>query len=457
MKKYAITLSALCLVTLSLMAQSVRISGGVRIGSGTAAAEPITSTKIVEALGYVPARSVNLPQSQTCDYANGYAIVGYDSATNTFSCAVVGQATPPPSSTGTNFYVATTGNDTTGNGTEANPWRTIYKGLSQSEPGTTINVSPGTYTENIQSTWSGTADKPIIARCTTPGECLVRKALAQNFLWKLYEGTNYNWIIGFDFAGASGVESAVTVYGSHNKVLNNTIHDFSCTDTADYGNCVGVHVVWNGQTSSTHNDNEVSNNVIKNIYNSDRTKKVGQCVYVGDSNNTVANNVCSNVGGYGIQANHYASANKIVNNTIDCGNTSVPEGLMMGVGGTNDGYTIQSTNNVFANNNVTGCKNGLNVWASGGSNFTAPNYWLNNLTYGNTTNSSIGNLSTTFASKVTQSGDLHSDPLYVNKAAGNFDLQSTSPAIGKGTATYAPTTDINGATRATPPNIGAYE
>jgi hypothetical protein len=44
-------------------------------------------------------------------------------------------------------------------------------------------------------------------------------------------------------------------------------------------------------------------------------------------------------------------------------------------------------------------------------------------------------------------------------APWNFDmhLQSSSPAIGAGTATGAPATDIQGTTRANPPSIGAYE
>src|SRR5262249_19656039 len=55
---------------------------------------------------------------------------------------------------GTNYYVSTTGSDSTGNGTSASPWRSILKAC-QSVPsgqGATINVGPGTFTETATCT-----------------------------------------------------------------------------------------------------------------------------------------------------------------------------------------------------------------------------------------------------------------------------------------------------------------
>ncbi|HEV8539424.1 MAG TPA: DUF1565 domain-containing protein, partial [Bacteroidota bacterium] len=52
-------------------------------------------------------------------------------------------------SLGGDYYVATTGNDTTGSGSQANPWRTIAYALSvvtpTSDDPTTIHVAAGTY------------------------------------------------------------------------------------------------------------------------------------------------------------------------------------------------------------------------------------------------------------------------------------------------------------------------
>ena len=45
------------------------------------------------------------------------------------------------------YYVATTGNDTTGDGSAGNPWRTVTYGLGKVVSGDTLHVGPGTYDE----------------------------------------------------------------------------------------------------------------------------------------------------------------------------------------------------------------------------------------------------------------------------------------------------------------------
>jgi hypothetical protein len=47
------------------------------------------------------------------------------------------------------LYVSTTGNDTTGNGSQENPYATISKAVNMASNGDTIEVAAGTYTENI--------------------------------------------------------------------------------------------------------------------------------------------------------------------------------------------------------------------------------------------------------------------------------------------------------------------
>src|SRR5258708_12848247 len=58
----------------------------------------------------------------------------------------------------------------------------------------------------------------------------------------------------------------------------------------------------------------------------------------------------------------------------------------------------------------------------------------------------------------TDTGRIMADPKFANAAAGDYHLQSGSPAIGAGAAAYAPSTDLDGKPRSTtPPSIGAYE
>lgn len=57
----------------------------------------------------------------------------------------------------------------------------------------------------------------------------------------------------------------------------------------------------------------------------------------------------------------------------------------------------------------------------------------------------------------TMPGGISADPLFVNAAAGDYHLSSTSPCINAGTSTGTPTTDIEGTFRDALPDMGAYE
>ena len=58
-------------------------------------------------------------------------------------------------------------------------------------------------------------------------------------------------------------------------------------------------------------------------------------------------------------------------------------------------------------------------------------------------------------------GNIETDPLFVDASNGKFRLSNISPAIGSGTTTGAPSTDIDGNPRPYPsgtnPDMGAYE
>src|ERR1700723_4241273 len=58
----------------------------------------------------------------------------------------------------TNLYVATTGNDSTGDGSIGNPWLTLNHANAQAPTaGTCINVAPGTYAAGVLITHGGNA------------------------------------------------------------------------------------------------------------------------------------------------------------------------------------------------------------------------------------------------------------------------------------------------------------
>ncbi len=72
---------------------------------------------------------------------------------------------------GRDYYIATTGSDTSGDGSAVNPWRTLAKGVSVLNPGDTLYLKSGTYlqTSTLRIARSGTA-VAWITISTAPGE-----------------------------------------------------------------------------------------------------------------------------------------------------------------------------------------------------------------------------------------------------------------------------------------------
>jgi len=64
------------------------------------------------------------------------------------------------------YYIATTGNDTTGTGSQALPWATFTKAISVAVAGDTINASDGTYTENTSASGAWTIAKSVASDIT---------------------------------------------------------------------------------------------------------------------------------------------------------------------------------------------------------------------------------------------------------------------------------------------------
>src|ERR1700730_5445754 len=58
---------------------------------------------------------------------------------------------------GPQFYVSTTGNDANSGTSLSAPWRTIQKALNSATPGSTVNITAGTYNERLTLGVSGTA------------------------------------------------------------------------------------------------------------------------------------------------------------------------------------------------------------------------------------------------------------------------------------------------------------
>ena len=62
------------------------------------------------------------------------------------------------------YYVAKTGNDTTGNGSLSSPYLTVQKGINMAYAGDTVFVKPGVYRERLTFPRSGSSGNPIVLR-----------------------------------------------------------------------------------------------------------------------------------------------------------------------------------------------------------------------------------------------------------------------------------------------------
>jgi hypothetical protein len=258
---------------------------------------------------------------------------------------------------------------------------------------------------------------------------------------------SYVEINGFDITGPGRL--GVQNMGSNTLVTNNRIHHLTLS-----GGCTGSGGagIVNANYSSANGD--IVGNVVHDI------GKPGACngvqgIYSSNKGGKIMNNVVYRASAYGIHLWHAATDVTIANNTVFAnGSSGMGGGIVTGVGDSPGGVQLKNTkviNNIVYKNPRLGisqyCYSGQSCIGSG--NITA-----NNLVNGNGSAISLKTGSAT--------GTITLDPKFVSynpAATGDYRLQSTSPAVNKGTLSSAPTTDINLVARPKggAVDIGAYE
>ena len=343
-----------------------------------------------------------------------------------------------------NFYVSPTGSDTAA-GTKAAPFKTLARAAkAATKPGTTVFVAPGTYAGGFKTTASGTASSRIYWVSTTKwGAKIVPPASStNNRAWD--NRGNYVSIIGFDVDGSkigSGTKWVLGIYtgGSYNVIEGNRVHHMATTIPCNSagGSAIGVDSYYKGVKG------DVIGNVVHDI-------GPAGCTYVQgiyhSTSGTIKNNVVYRVGSAAIHLWHDATDLQIVNNTV----SSSVFGII--VGGGDFYFTKAGANNVHVHNNIVyDNKYGISEQGTTGKG----NTYKNNLVTKNTTyNFQLRN-------GLTHTGTISSEPLFAGysrtAATPNYKLTTSSPAIGRGLATYAPKTDIDGKARGTAIDLGAYQ
>jgi len=345
-----------------------------------------------------------------------------------------------------NYYVSPTGSDTAA-GTKAAPFKTLARAAkAATKASTTVWVAPGTYAGGIKTTANGTAAGRIYWVSTTKwgAKIVPPTSSSNNNAWD--NRGNYVSIIGFDVDGTnsgSGTKWTHGIYtgGSYGMIQDNHIHHIarSVACTSAGGSAIGVDSYYHGVKS------DIVSNVVNDIGPAGCTYVQG--IYVSTSG-TIKNNLVYRVGAVGIHLWHDATDVVITNNTVTSSNFG------MVVGGGDFYYTSAGANNVYvANNIIYDNKYGISEQGTTGKN----NKYVNNLVYQNPSyNISLRN-------GLVATGTISSNPLFKayskTTATPDFHLTSSSPAIGRGTATNAYPTDLDGKPRnaSTGYDIGAYQ
>jgi parallel beta-helix repeat protein len=412
-----------------------------------------------------------------------------------------------------NYWVSPSGNDNNA-GTQQSPWQTLQHAADSVVAGDTVDALPGDYS-GFNITKSGTASAPITFSAQ-PGAIINSPLSSSGVYYGINSsGNSYLTIEGFTFTpGASNPEwySAIRLSGIApggpvpNWVTGNIIKNNTCemrvVNQSPTPDGFGIYASW-------QNGLQVLNNTVSGTFDSG--------IYVANSstNYTIEGNTVYNCGGNGIHNNGDASQGGPGINT----NALIEDNVIYGCGFASGGQSISCDgvqNSTIEQNLIydaygkgislyqvtaaDGCKNDIIVnntvltASDGGAALrmvdnSTGNTVLNNILYSaNPTSGSIDiessdmvgltsdyNILTPIVfsdgSSIGFSGwqaygfDLHSSDtatpaeMFVNPSANNYQLSSTSPAIGAGTSTDALSTDIVGNPRPSGKgyDIGAYE
>jgi len=398
------------------------------------------------------------------------------------------------------YYVATSGLDSNP-GTQALPWATLQKAVDTIAAGDTIIVKPGVYVGcRIRSSGTSGAPKTLMseslhaAAITSPGP-LNRKSCNLELDANNYTDPNSYWVVdGFEIKNApvAGVKALLAPYLTfrnnwcHNNGTGGNGHD-GFYGIAPYGlfennefNNNAEHGSYVGQGSMDYyverNNISYSNAQMGFHHNGDSGAPFDDGSGMMDYMLCERNKSWSNVGSHGMDLDGVRYST--VRNNLIYGNGNC--GIMSnGMGGKENSH-----HNRILNNTVRSVSNwAFLIYTNTGGTY---NNLFNNILYCNGTNGSIGittksqtgfqsnynvvedkfqlgGKSKTLAQWRAYGYDLNSiiatpAQLFVNEAAGDYHLRSTSPAINAGTTLTDVTNDLEGYPRtAGSYDIGCYE
>ncbi len=412
------------------------------VQGGNSSVGTISSTGLYTAPTGLSSSTTMSVTAQSAYYSSSSASANVLIASSTSSGGV------PPAANCTK-YVATTGSDSTGNGSSSSPWQTIQHAADNASAGDVVCVADGTYSSCSTGSsiayvsHSGSSGNPITfesqnkwgAKLTGTGSC--------QYGFQLY-GSYIN-VKDFDISGFAvdaGGQGIILAGGSNHTITGNNIHNIAnYNSTSGYG-MNGIYVYQNSSYDT------VDGNVFHDI------GRTGSFTYWADhgiysdgaSNQTYENNVFYNIThGWGVQIGSHAQSNMLViNNTFDIANPNATGDIVMESVCTN----CRIANNIFYNPSTACISNYSSL--SGGS-YTIDD---NDCTLG-----TLVSPSGTFYTTSNNHLSLSTSGLMLSPSSHDYHLVGGSPAIDVGSSTNAPNHDYDGVARPQGGgyDIGAYE
>jgi hypothetical protein len=352
------------------------------------------------------------------------------------------------------YYVATIGSDQISciqAQAQSTPKRTLRSGFGCLQPGDTLYIRAGTYNEGefVNPGPGGTSWSTPVTIAGYPGDgalAVTLRAPGSTHIFT-FTGSSAPYTIldnfVFDGTGLGHVPIKVGDGAHHIRVQNSEIKNgpFSGVLTGGTGNeFINLHIHNLGTTSLDHGIYQVGDHTLIQGCHIHDIPGYGLHNYDGGStpnvsNNTIINNIIHDTGNAGILIS--SGNNNLASNNVSYHSNT--EGIKL-YGGTG----ARVYNNTFYNNRLDCALNSQD-----------------NLTFQNNICWRNGNDSLHQArGSATQSNNLFgTNPLFVNPDAGDFHLQSGSPAINAGVTLSEVTTAFDGASRPQGGryDIGAYE
>ena len=345
------------------------------------------------------------------------------------------------------YYVSPSG---TGSSCSQSSPCSLNTGVGLAGPGVVIWFNSGSYNlgSSLSTNASGTSTNHAAFVSLTYGGAMINNtaASANNYVWSV--NGSYDDLVGFNLTGPGQCEGFDGYAGSGAVAATyayNQIHDVA-NKTSGCGTGVGGGGIMPG----VGGNNVMIDNVIWNIGAAGNAYVHG--IYRGGSpGDRISNNVIYNASGACIQSWDGGEGGvldyniQIVNNTlVTCGTWGIV------IGGNSCSSNVGSQ--TFVGNNIVWASPSIDILAIVCGGTASSDSFDNNLIWGSSAVNIPGG---------TQSGTISANPMLVNPispaSGGDFHLQAGSPAIGAGTTTNAPATDIDGTVRGNAPSIGAYE